>query len=76
MRVGAVLSIEEGEGAVPMPRPIAMAARAEAVGVPIEAGEIELRASVRVVFAIELGTSSFETPRLRASRYGGLLRMR
>ena len=53
VRVGAVLSIEEGEGAVPMPRPIAMAARAEAVGVPIEAGEIELRASVRVVFAIE-----------------------
>jgi hypothetical protein len=53
VRVGAVISIEEAEGATSMPRAMMGAAMREAASVPIEAGEIELRASVRVVFAIE-----------------------
>jgi uncharacterized protein YggE len=53
VRVGAVISIEEAEGVMPAPRAMMGAAMREAASVPIEAGEIELRASVRVVFAIE-----------------------
>jgi uncharacterized protein YggE len=52
VRVGAILSVEEAEGAIPMQRAMA-AARMEAASVPVEPGEIEMRASVRVVFAIE-----------------------
>lgn len=55
MRVDHVIKIEElREVVAPPPRPMMMAARAEAapVSVPIEAGEIEIRARVSLTAAI------------------------
>jgi hypothetical protein len=55
MHVEAVLKVEEQRDVVvPQPRPMMMASRAEAVpaAVPIEAGEIEIRARVTMVAGI------------------------
>ncbi len=54
MKVERVIKIEELREPVPPPRPMMMAARAEAAqpSVPIETGEIEIRARVNLTAAI------------------------
>jgi uncharacterized protein len=53
-KLGAVLRIDEQGAVHPMPRPVAMMARAEAApDTPITPGEIEVRASVTLTAALE-----------------------
>jgi len=53
VKLGRVSSISEESAAVPQPRMYARAEMAAAAPVPVAAGEVELRATVRVVYALE-----------------------
>lgn len=49
--LGAVVEVEDGEGPPPSPRPLARAAVAMSASLPVDAGEQEISASVRVHWA-------------------------
>lgn len=53
VRLGSVISINDQSGARPMPRMMAAMADSRESSVPVAEGEIELNASVAMIFAIE-----------------------
>jgi uncharacterized protein YggE len=52
-KLGPVTSISEESAAVPQPRMYARAEMAAVAAVPVSAGEVELKATLRVVYALE-----------------------
>jgi uncharacterized protein YggE len=53
VKLGRVVSISEESAAVPQPRMYARAEMAASAPVPVAAGEVELKATLRVVYALE-----------------------
>jgi hypothetical protein len=52
-KLGRVTSISEESAALPQPRLYARAEMAVSTPVPIAAGEVEIKATLRVVYALE-----------------------